>query len=411
MSKQKAYSLLELREHSLQVDTDELYSKESEENLKVDLLTETEATIAEHLRPLWLLKGVKRDAIYNLHGQGYGVGEPSESKRMDSVVTLGPAFAIMVKNATVMPTRNHIQVGDSYLASEMFGIDKLERETFLTKYGGYNRYNLSSKKIEIRSNDEDFNSHFMTPHAFGESEYTPILFSNHIHDTVFAHWHAYGLYKAYLLEKLHYLPLNPIFLFSYQPKPWQVEMLSFFFPSLRGTVGILDRPTTFKKLLLVCYRNSVFFDGHFLKTIYERGRRLNVKLESRKIFITRGENTWRKIVNSRQIQSLLLSFGYQTVRLSDYLYPEQVRLIQSSYKIIFITGSDFMSSLHASKDCRLACITYRDNDDASIKFCANFGHFSVPSFEAEIYGPRFGEFDLYVDPFEFNKFITSFCLD
>ncbi len=368
---------------------------------------EVSGSLAEHLKPLWLAKNLPLTAPVDAVGQGYGVGEPEEARRFFAVVKSGPVSAFELIDAVVMPTHNHITLEGNYLVSDIFGADDEELNKFMNRYGKYFGYNKETYQFEFEIQDKRWSHYFSEPDNFKDEKFTPIHLSNHISDWVFAHWHATGLYKLYYLDFILSTFPNPLLIFSYQPKVWQVEMLSYYFPTLTCRIGIVSRPTRFKKLVVLSSRNSALFDGKFLAQLYKIGNSNLQSIEPRKLFVSRGDNTWRKIINYSEINGILLRSGYQIVRLTDYSYRDQVQLIKSADSLIFVSGSDFMATLHTRSNCNIGVISYSGTRDTSANFCSNFGHHSVNTFHAQIYGSETGEFDLYVDPDRFINFIKS----
>ena len=383
-----------------------LLTEEHHDRTQIYMRTLTEprsATLHQHLQFFWELKGVKIPVPDGTRLRRYGVGEVGEAKSSDETAFVGPCYLYKLYNATILPRMNVVLYRDS-VVGDLFGVDDEDYINFFARYSSYFGVNYSYTEMTISDDDSKWGNSLSIPAKFSESEFTPILLSNHLHDFVYMHWTAFGLYKIYQLKSFLNTIKKPLLIFSYQPKSWQLEIIRFHFPSLHVTYTVTDRPTVFPSLYIVAHKQSALFDSSFLSSLYRKSAMQMSCVNRRKLFLTRNDGNQRRIINQRNINTLLVSNGYTVVTLTEYTYETQISMIASASSLIFIVGSDLLATLHAPVDCKVGMITAPTLDNSCSGFCANFGHLQVIPFFTDLVQED-QQINFHIDENSFQAFL------
>jgi len=198
-----------------------------------------------------------------------------------------------------------------------------------------------------------------------------------------------------------------LLIFTYKPKNWQLEIIKFLFPRLGAAWTTVERPIKLENLIIIAHKHSAFFDSQFLLHLYNRSKFTVQSSYPSKIYISRNGAKSRKIVNQRDINPVLIKSGFTILNLYEYPFEAQVALVSSANKIIYIAGSDVTMTIYAQPFCKIGVISHLSAQEASVEFCANFGHPHVKILTASVVVAD-SEFDLQVDFEEFRNFVENF---
>jgi len=396
----------------------ELNKEDARSIVKTQSIVEPERfqTIYNHLAPLWEAKQLKtevsQDFLFHVDGIGGNSNHPG-SNGSDYIQTRS-TLCTTVSNATVYPILNLVEVGQGFLIADRFASSNESFYSFCQgPHGRYFGYDQSEDAFVFQDNEQNAPI-FKEQVQVSTPDHTPILLSNHLHDMVYAHWFAVGLEVVFQITKIRDAVRKPLFVIGYIPKSWQLEAIEHYFNEMNAAYTIIDRPVTFTELTLVSLGlPTVFLDGSFLRTLYLNASVRLRKFAKRKIFIYRGQSKNRRITNQRELNTLLLKLNYEIHCMENYSFADQISLIASCEKIIFVEGASGMNLLHAKPECTVGIIAW-DHQGRSHPFascwhniCHNFGLFRTNVFKAEVKPVGGIDFDLEVDISRFEHFTIS----
>lgn len=400
-----AFRIIKLKDHCLDTEVHNIATV-SNHVYRATLLEPYTDQLRNHIDFFWKFKGIGLSIPDTFVLRRYGVGEIGECVQPMAEAMVGPAYIYKVPFATVMPAMN-VTLYQNNVIGDLFGVDDATYNNFCVRYGDYFGISGDNSIMTINESDPKWTGFFVEPTTALTTDHTPILLSNHLHDQVFMHWTAFGLYRLYLAnEFLKFVP-NPLFIFTYPPKPWQLEMLAFNFPELNAKYTVLDKPVVFQHLYIITFRASAFFDAKFLTTIYKSSRQENCLAGSGKLFITRDGAKQRRVINQRELNTMLVYSGFTIVSMNDFEYKAQLALIRNAKVIIFISGSDMLATLYAPVDCKIGMITNSELDRTSDGFCENFGNLRYKKFYTQFVTDEFSELHFNVNLVEFKAFISE----
>jgi len=375
-------------------------------------------SVQEHLGELFGLKALNQKDISVIDSKRFLVDIPeynyesSNERHKSSHVVLrrGNGRVYKVSNAKVIPNLAHVLVDGNLSIAERFA----PRDIFdksMSEWGSYFGYDINSHVFKIDLNHPHFKPFRDREEYFCISEYTPILVSNDINDRCFTHWVMQRLNDIYQLTDLIRHVEKPLFIFSYEPLRWQLESLSYFFPFTNVHYVVAKSPTTFEELIIPRGVKNQWFYGNFMSFMFSNGERNFLQLKTRKLYISRGDASGRRILNERELLGCLIPNGFESIDLGKLSFALQISLIKSASAIIFTSGSSGMNLLHALPRTRIGIIspglTIEDSRDAWVEVCNNFGLPYVELITASRQIKNDPNSDLIIDLEQIKGFVNS----
>jgi hypothetical protein len=403
--------VVKLRESSIEVTKISDMSLYGFSYLNISSLVDIQ--VGEYLSNFWRekfgsIKILPRVEIrYSATGAG-GHGTLSHAH----IVRKDPITVFKVKNATVLTRNLHLLLDSDVTVMERFAPTEDEFYKFIMRYGRFFHFSTDSFAFSIKDLPPLSERNRVVVNQIDGSSvasFTPILVSNHTHDSVFTHWIAgivRGLYHA--KEVLQKVP-NPVLVFTYHPAPWQIESISYILREVELKYTVIETPTIFESILFISVGGDTFYDNPFYLHLFSlrekipNGRRI-------KIFIERSSSSGRNIVNQRQLNSVLARQGFHVVRLENYSFADQVILFSNASVVCFVSGSSGMNLAFSESDTKVGIITWSEEDNEWQAIASNFGLFDCHLFSAEAVFKTNGFFDLQIDCHRFDQFIRETLL-
>ena len=123
------------------------------------------------------------------------------------------------------------------------------------------------------------------------------------------------------------------------------------------------RPHICAKEIIAISRTGIngFFDKHtvsFLRQIYNS--QLSTK-QSRKIYLNRKNVRHRKILNEKEIENLLLAYGFESICLDDLSVGEQANLLSSSEIVVSGHGASLTNLVFCQPGTKVLELFQRRN--------------------------------------------------
>jgi hypothetical protein len=371
---------------------------------RIALTSEQTLLVEQFLTKLWHSRQVSPPESSALRFFGFGVGGDSRNHiPSGSLVTTDPCYLYCLPMATVYPIHSTIGISDGSYIVEKYGSDAQEFGDFVKNYAEFFGFDTNSGDLNLDDQNPRFKPYFYPTKFFSNRDFTPIFLSNHIHDKTFTHWFSVAVYLLFLLKDFVAEFKNPLFVISYDLEKWQKDILSLFFPSYNIRLLQIDSPTLFEKLFFVHGRCSPFLDGSFLDYLYRFPKNC-YPFKDLKLFITRDDAVSRRILNQKELNSLLLKFGYTSLRMGDFSNRDQISLVANATRIIFVEGSTGINLIHARSDVLVGMITYPPFSEWEYVL-TNFGIFNVFKFQSEIANRHAAGFDLHIDLSRFLRFM------
>ncbi len=75
--------------------------------------------------------------------------------------------------------------------------------------------------------------------------------------------------------------------------------------------------------------------------------------KKRKLYISRGDTGWRKVVNEAELEAFLRNHGYQSVQLAELKFGEQTALLNSASHVISPHGAGFTNLCFCQPNCHV----------------------------------------------------------
>lgn len=81
--------------------------------------------------------------------------------------------------------------------------------------------------------------------------------------------------------------------------------------------------------------------------------------QGRKLYLSRKNSTWRRLLNEDEIGAALAERGFEVVYPEEMSFTEQVRMFQSADVVVAPNGSSVVNAIHASTDLKLVVLSQR----------------------------------------------------
>lgn len=150
-----------------------------------------------------------------------------------------------------------------------------------------------------------------------------------------------------LLEALQLLNINQRKIIKLQPGiSYKVKKL--YYPSQLSVLHDNYSTPRYNKDIIYCPRAINFVRNSVLK-----GFNINSKITRRKIYISRKYSDYRQLLNSRQIEDLLVARGFEIVFPENLSFFAQVRIFSEAEFIISQSGAGMANLIFAPKTCKV----------------------------------------------------------
>jgi hypothetical protein len=110
----------------------------------------------------------------------------------------------------------------------------------------------------------------------------------------------------------------------------------------------------------------------------------------RKVYLSRRNMTWRRLVNDAEISAYLESKGYETIQIEKLAFADQVRLFQSAGSIVAANGSSLLNLIFSDPSVRVLVLA-QSNLFNWAGFCGQMGALGYES--SFVRGQPFGNPD------------------
>jgi hypothetical protein len=337
--------------------------------------------------------------------------ESSENSSPANLVTRkGVGQLMMANDCTVIPQLAHVLIENCSSIAERFSPKDLFFEN-MAVWGNYFGYNINLKRFIIDLDNPHFAPFDADTTHIDCGDLVPVLLSNDINDKCFTHWIMQRMNDIFQLESVIKLIDKPLFIFSYQPLRWQLESLNLFFGQHNPMFAVISSPVKFKRLIIPRGVHNQWFYGKFLAFLYTQGLRKSFPLRPRKIFISRGDASGRKISNERELYDLLFLNDFEIVDFAKLQFSTQISIIRSAEVVIFVCGSSGMNLLFANPCTKVGVITANsvanNLSDPWVDVCGNFGLSNVKVIPATLSVPGSPNSDLLVSLPHFSDFVSG----
>ena len=334
----------------------------------------------------------------------------------DENIVRSSCYLARIEDVGIIPDYGHLLPSVGTTIADVFG-SKHSFEKAMASHGGYFGFNPVSKSFDLTSSEyyrsgkpRHFTSRILS------NDFTPILLTSDKNDRCLSHWLWGKVPQLRMAEREIKQLSNPVFIATYQPQTWQVEILNSILPSLRQIpITIIDSPVVLDKMFVVFGSDFWVFDPeyvHFLGMLAHITR-TDVPKKPRRLFISRSDAATRRIVNEIEIRKVLTDHGFETVIMTNLHFLQQVKILAECEKLIFIAGSHGSLLPFVNKKCDVGIITNRqcaDELDGWERFAPNMGRHSLVSFFAEPDQSNHNSFnnDLHLDPDELKHHLANF---
>jgi len=376
------------------------FHKLSSENarVKMQLRNRWKAPVFVLLSSYWRAKGVDQNKIQN--------ETFFKEYHFDSTVDICESMLYKVQNANVIPHLAHVLLSESETIMERFGsISQFAGN--MKDWGSYFGYSSEESKFDIDTVNPHYRAFTLPQKFFSEKSFSAILISNDDNDKCFTHWILLRLLDLYLAEPIIARLPNPLLVFSYAPKIWQLQSISYFFPHTKFSYAIIDTPTLFNQLYLIQSPSNNLYSADYLSFLYQGFRARTIPQPRRRVFVSRGDAITRRLINQTELAPLFAKYDFVVVELEKMSFEEQTKLVGNASVFIFISGSSGLNLMYAMPDISVGIIQTRDTPEHWKQVCHVFGIANVRLFEAIPVDSRSLESSISVDYDRFDQFLRE----
>jgi hypothetical protein len=154
----------------------------------------------------------------------------------------------------------------------------------------------------------------------------------------YGHFLFDSLPAIFLLNAL--MPASPFYICGPQLRPFQIEILTLL--GLADRYVVVDQPTSFSKLIGTTMQSlHVAYPSKFIRTAFDA---LSYAAPSSqggaaKVYISRGDDTKRLMVNREEIELLVSDMGYDVIRPAEMSVIAQMERLRSACVIVGEAGA------------------------------------------------------------------------
>ena len=300
----------------------------------------------------------------------------------DSMITVADRYVAKLTNATIIPDFVHVLTASGHSLADRFG-SYVTFPKWMATYGSYFGFNNMKG---------DFSGpyHYELAEKLSRplDEYSnmdaPFLVSTCKNDKVYGHFLLQICPNLFRCAEL-LIKYRPPLLFTYNPSPWQIDIILTLFPWLKDfSILICKNPTRFKSLIVPATFDEPHIDAEFFNFLKSKVPHSSIN-SPKKVYITRNDAQTRRITNETELIKILARYGFEVFNMSNISFNDEMSLFRHASHVIYISGSHCVNTifcLHNTSVCTIQ--SFKSN--LSTKYLLN--NFGVRNIEYQVADPN-----------------------